>query len=73
MTGETSGDGFAVGYKKPPQHSRFQPGSRVTRAASRKAFAILSAMSNGRSRFPSGSMNREGQGVCRLRKPPCCG
>ena len=23
---ETSDDGFAVGYKKPPQHSRFQPG-----------------------------------------------
>jgi Family of unknown function (DUF5681) len=26
MTDETSSDGFAVGYKKPPQHSRFQPG-----------------------------------------------
>jgi hypothetical protein len=26
MTDETSDDGFAVGYKKPPQHSRFQPG-----------------------------------------------
>ena len=26
MTNETSDDGFAVGYKKPPQHSRFQPG-----------------------------------------------
>jgi hypothetical protein len=26
MTDETSGDRFAVGYKKPPQHSRFQPG-----------------------------------------------
>jgi hypothetical protein len=35
---------------------------RATRAASRKASAILAAMSNGRSRFPSGSMNREGRG-----------
>src|SRR5258706_12363513 len=26
MTDETSDDGFTVGYKKPPQHSRFQPG-----------------------------------------------
>ena len=26
MTDETSDDGFAVGYKKPPRHSRFQPG-----------------------------------------------
>jgi Family of unknown function (DUF5681) len=26
MTDEASDDGFAVGYKKPPQHSRFQPG-----------------------------------------------
>jgi hypothetical protein len=26
MTYEASDDGFAVGYKKPPQHSRFQPG-----------------------------------------------
>src|SRR5258708_17594307 len=23
---ETSDDGFTVGYKKPPQHSRFRPG-----------------------------------------------
>jgi hypothetical protein len=40
---------------------------RATRTASRKASAILAAMSNGRSRFPSGSMNREGRGGCRLR------
>src|SRR5258707_6470871 len=26
MTDEPSDEGFAVGYKKPPQHSRFQPG-----------------------------------------------
>src|SRR5215468_3742147 len=26
MTDETSDDGFMVGYKKPPHHSRFQPG-----------------------------------------------
>jgi Family of unknown function (DUF5681) len=26
MTDESSDDDFAVGYKKPPQHSRFQPG-----------------------------------------------
>src|SRR5258706_3570633 len=26
MTNGTSEDGFAVGSKKPPQHSRFQPG-----------------------------------------------
>src|SRR5260221_8503254 len=26
MPDETSDDGFAVGYKKPPQHSRFQSG-----------------------------------------------
>ncbi len=26
MTDETSDDGFTVGYKKPPQHSRFKPG-----------------------------------------------
>src|SRR6266852_5814811 len=26
MTDETSDDGFTVGYKKPPHHSRFQPG-----------------------------------------------
>jgi Family of unknown function (DUF5681) len=26
MTDETSDDGFAVGYKKPPRHSRFQSG-----------------------------------------------
>jgi hypothetical protein len=26
MTDETSDDGFVVGYKKPPRHSRFQPG-----------------------------------------------
>src|SRR5258708_18312027 len=26
MTDETSDAGFMVGYKKPPQHSRFQPG-----------------------------------------------
>jgi Family of unknown function (DUF5681) len=26
MTDDTSDDAFAVGYKNPPQHSRFQPG-----------------------------------------------
>jgi hypothetical protein len=26
MTDETSENGFAIGYKKPPHHSRFQPG-----------------------------------------------
>src|SRR5260221_10195186 len=26
MTDETSDDGCTVGYKKPPHHSRFQPG-----------------------------------------------
>src|SRR5258706_5691084 len=26
MTDETSDAGFTVGYKKPPHHSRFQPG-----------------------------------------------
>jgi hypothetical protein len=26
MTDEASENGFAVGYKKPPQHSRFRPG-----------------------------------------------
>jgi Family of unknown function (DUF5681) len=26
MTDEISDDGFVVGYKKPPRHSRFQPG-----------------------------------------------
>src|SRR5712675_639732 len=26
MTDETSDAGFMVGYRKPPQHSRFQPG-----------------------------------------------
>ena len=26
MTDDTSDDAFAVGYKKPPPHSRFQPG-----------------------------------------------
>ena len=26
MTDETNDDGFAVGYKKPPRHSRFRPG-----------------------------------------------
>ena len=26
MTDDTSDDGFAVGYKKPPRHSRFQRG-----------------------------------------------
>jgi Family of unknown function (DUF5681) len=26
VTDETNEDGFAVGYKKPPRHSRFQPG-----------------------------------------------
>src|SRR5580693_5036962 len=26
MTSENSEDDFKVGYKKPPQHSRFQPG-----------------------------------------------
>ena len=26
MTDETADDAFAVGYKKPPQHSRFKPG-----------------------------------------------
>jgi hypothetical protein len=26
MTDETSDDGFTVGYRKPPHHSRFQPG-----------------------------------------------
>src|SRR5258707_15211754 len=26
MTDETSADGFTVGYRKPPHHSRFQPG-----------------------------------------------
>jgi hypothetical protein len=71
MTDETFDDAFSVGYKKPPQHSRFQPGR--SGAAGRKASAILAPMSNGRSRFPSGSMNREERGGCRLRKPPCCG
>jgi Integrase core domain len=28
---------------------------------------------DGRSRFPSGSMNREGRGGCRLSTPSCCG
>jgi hypothetical protein len=26
MTNETSGDDIKVGYKRPPRHSRFQPG-----------------------------------------------
>jgi hypothetical protein len=73
MTDETSDDGFTVGYKKPPHRSRFQPGRSATRTASRKASAILAAMSNGRSRFPSGSMNREGRGGCRRSMPSCCG
>ena len=36
MTDETSDDGFTVGYKKPPRHSRFQPGRSGNRRGKEK-------------------------------------
>ena len=36
MTDETSDDGFAVGDKKPPRHSRFQPGRSGNRRGKEK-------------------------------------
>ena len=41
MTDETSDDVFAVGYKKPPQHSRFQPGSSGNPSGKQKAVRNL--------------------------------
>jgi hypothetical protein len=43
MTDETSDDGFAVGYKKPPQHSRFQPGRSGIRSSTTARRLNLSA------------------------------
>ena len=73
MTTESYEDDFKVGYKSPPQHSRFQPGRSGNPGGKQKAVRNLTATSNERSRFPSGLMSRERRGGCRHRKPPCCG
>jgi hypothetical protein len=41
MTTESSEDDFKVGYKCPPQHSRFQPGSSGNPAGKQKAVRNL--------------------------------
>jgi hypothetical protein len=46
MTTESSEDDFKVGYKRPPQHSRFQPGSSGNPAGKQKPSAISAATSN---------------------------
>jgi hypothetical protein len=41
MTSENSEDDFKVGYKSPPQHSRFQPGSSGNPSGKQKAVRNL--------------------------------
>jgi Family of unknown function (DUF5681) len=41
MTTESSEDDFKVGYKSPPQHSRFQPGSSGNPSGKQKAVRNL--------------------------------
>jgi hypothetical protein len=41
MTTESSEDDFKVGYKRPPQHSRFQPGSSGNPSGKQKAVRNL--------------------------------
>ena len=41
MTTENSEDDFKVGYKRPPQHSRFQPGSSGNPSGKQKAVRNL--------------------------------
>ena len=41
MTTESSEDDFKVGYKSPPQHSRFQPGSSGSPGGKQKAVRNL--------------------------------
>ncbi|HWZ06950.1 MAG TPA: DUF5681 domain-containing protein [Bradyrhizobium sp.] len=41
MTTENSEDDFKVGYKRPPQHSRFQPGSSGNPGGKQKAVRNL--------------------------------
>ena len=41
MTTESSEDDFKVGYKSPPQHSRFQPGSSGNPGGKQKAVRNL--------------------------------
>ncbi|MFZ0495529.1 MAG: DUF5681 domain-containing protein [Methylocella sp.] len=43
MTTESSEDDFKVGYKRPPQHSRFQPGSSGNPGGRQKAVRNLSS------------------------------
>src|SRR5258708_628643 len=40
MTSENSEDDFKVGYKRPPQHSRFQPGSSGNPGGKQKAVLL---------------------------------
>jgi Family of unknown function (DUF5681) len=44
MTTENSEDDFKVGYKSPPQHSRFQPGSSGNPGGKQKAVRNLGAL-----------------------------
>ena len=41
MTTENSEDDFKVGYKRPPQHSQFQPGSSGNPGGKQKAVRNL--------------------------------
>ena len=44
MTTENSEDDFKVGYRSPPQHSRFQPGSSGNPGGKQKAVRNLGAL-----------------------------
>jgi hypothetical protein len=66
MTTESSEDAFKVGYKSPPQHSRFQPGRSGNPRGRQKAVRNLGSDVKRTLEVPV-RLN------CRHRKPPCCG
>ena len=73
MTTESSEDDFKVGYKSPPQHSRFQPGSSGNPGGKQKAVCNLGSDVKRTLEVPV-RLNEQGmRGGCRHRKPPCCG
>jgi len=73
MTDETSDDGFTVGYKKPPQHSRFQPGRSGNPRGKQKGVRNLGSDVKRTLEVPVRLNEQEGRGGCRRSTPSCCG
>ena len=73
MTTESSEDDFKVGYKSPPQHSRFQPGRSGNPGGKQKAVCNLSGDDERTLEAPV-RLNEQGKARrVSTRKPPCCG